>query len=568
MKITTTLRSCGVTVLAALVVLAAGCAHRQASPPAPSDPVADNVPYVHQGSTGRSVAPDPDFVHTGSPEAKPLPAVTAPSPKVEPTPVRPLATTSSDSRFRTSTAAFPTGNRQTSALLVEKTVPIEVLVGQPFDIVYKVTNLTDLVLQDVTLTDDTANNFRAEQSTPKADRTGPGGATWVIGELAPRQSKEIRVRGTALAEGFITGCGTATFRPTVCETIKVVKPAIQLAKTMPAQVIQCDPIPVKLTVKNNGSSELTNVRVTDSLPAGLLTDAGQSSATFDAGTLAPGQSKDFAFNAKAARTGKFLNPAKATSAQGVEAVADASVTVVKPVLSVVCAVPAEKEIAGTRFTEFIGRPFQVCWEVKNSGDAAAADSVLTVAVPAGLTFSSGTDGGSASGANVSWNLGSLAPGASKRVCGTFSGPSAGSYAFNASTRGVCAEPASTSCSVIIQGINAILVEVVDDPDPIQVGELTTYTIKVTNQGGGIDLRDLVVKAFFPAELDPVNASNNAQVTGKSVVWPTVASVPLKQTVTYTVRGKANAAGDARLKVEVTTRARQVPITEVESTTTY
>ena len=59
----------------------------------------------------------------------------------------------------------------------------------------------------------------------------------------------------------------------------------------------------------------------------------------------------------------------------------------------------------------------------------------------------------------------------------------------------------------IQGVSAILVEVVDDPDPIQVGEQTTYTVRVTNQGGGMDLRDVAVKAVLPAGIDPVSASN-------------------------------------------------------------
>jgi uncharacterized repeat protein (TIGR01451 family) len=470
--------------------------------------------------------------------------------------------------MKTSSAAFPTGDRRTSALLVEKTVPAQVLVGQPFDLVYRVSNLTDLTLDDVTLTCEASKNFLPENASPEPDRMGDNEATWNLGQLAPKQSKEIRIRGTAAEEGIITGCCTASFKPVICETIRVVKPAIQLEKTMPAQVVQCDPIPVKLVVKNTGSSQLSSVRVTDSLPAGLTTDAGQSSASFDAGTLAPGQTKEFAFVAKASRTGKFENPAKATSAEGVEASAKASVTVVKPALTVACTTPPEKEMEGVKFTQFFGRPFDVCWEVKNTGNAASANTVLDVPVPAGLTFRSATEGGAVAGGNVSWNLGSLAAGASKKVCATFVGATAGNYTFNASTKGVCADPATTTCSVVIQGINAILVEVVDDPDPIQIGEETTYTIRVTNQGGGTDLKDVVVKAMFPAEVNPGVASNNGQVSGKTVTWAAVPSVANKQTLTYTVKGKAVSAGDARLKVEVTTRARQTPIVEIESTTAY
>ncbi|MBC7834353.1 MAG: hypothetical protein H7Y88_04530, partial [Phycisphaerales bacterium] len=49
----------------------------------------------------------------------------------------------------TSTLAFPTGDRSTSVLLVEKTLPRQVRVGQDFDYQIKVTNLTDHTLTGV-----------------------------------------------------------------------------------------------------------------------------------------------------------------------------------------------------------------------------------------------------------------------------------------------------------------------------------------------------------------------------------------------------------------------------------
>lgn len=470
------------------------------------------------------------------------------------------------SKYVRGSMAFPTGLRESSGLLLEKVVPAEVLAGKPFSYEYRVINLTDYHLSQVVVTDKVTDNFTASDAAPRADSVSGGVATWKIDHLAPRETKTIKVTGSASSEGTVTTCGWATYLPILCEPIKVVKPAIELVKTMPAQVTQCDPIPVKLVVKNSGTSALTGVKVTDTLPSGLSSDVA---TTFDAGTLAPGQSKEFTFNAKAARTGSFTNPAKATSTQGVEATAQASVKVVKPALEIACITPGLKEgPLGTKYTEFIGRPFEVCWEVKNTGDAPAANTVIELPVPSGLTFRSATDGGTATGGNLVWNVGTLAPGASKKVCATFAGATGGDYAFKASAKGVCAEPASTSCGVFIQGVNAILVEVVDDPDPIQVGEETTYTIRVTNQGGGLPLLDVAVKAAFPAEIDPGVASNGGTVAGKAVSWAPVPSLAVKQTITYTVKGKGLKAGDARLQVEVTTRARQNPITELESTTVY
>ena len=94
-------------------------------------------------------------------------------------------------------AAFPTGNPQTSVLLVEQMAPAEVLVGQPFEVIYKVSNLTDLLVQDVKLHAHAARNFRGEDASPEPDQMSDGEAVWVLGDLPPRESRIIRVRGSA-----------------------------------------------------------------------------------------------------------------------------------------------------------------------------------------------------------------------------------------------------------------------------------------------------------------------------------------------------------------------------------
>jgi uncharacterized repeat protein (TIGR01451 family) len=528
-------------------------------------------------SSARSSYGSSSTAKVSKPAPAPAPAKSTPAPAPAPAPARsaggygPSHTSFEEggNKFVRGSMAFPTGLKESSGLLLEKVVPAEVLVGKPFSYEYKVINLTDYTLSDVSVTDRVTDNFRTSDSSPKADAVNGGVASWKVGTLGPRETKTIKVMGSASSEGTVTTCGWATYSPILCEPIKVVKPALELVKTMPAQVTQCDPIPVKLVVKNSGSSRLTAVKVTDTLPSGLTTDAGQSSVSFDAGNLNPGESKEFSFNAKAAKTGKYANPAKATSAQGVDAAAEASVMVVKPVLSIACITPAPKgTILDQQYVEFIGRPFEVCWEVKNTGDSASAATTVSLPVPAGLTFRSATEGGANNAGTVTWNVGSLAAGASKKVCATFSGSTGGTYNFSAAAKGTCAEPVNTACSVFIQGINAILVEVVDDPDPIEVGGTTTYKVEVTNQGGGLDLLDVSIKATFPDELEPQAPSNGGVVSGKSVTWPTVANLPLKAKLSYTVKGKGLKAGDARLKVDVTTKARQTPIVELESTTVY
>ncbi|MGE4181392.1 MAG: hypothetical protein AB7J34_16330 [Limisphaerales bacterium] len=466
--------------------------------------------------------------------------------------------------------AAASSSATTASVSVEKVVPSEVLVGRSFEIVIRVTNLGEGELQDVTLTDTTEGGARVEDATPKADQVDGKQSTWRLGNLGNRQTREVRVRAVATDETPITGCAVATFRPSACATTRVVRPAIELTKSMPAEALLCDPVPVKLVVRNSGTSALNDVRITDNLPEGLSTDSGESKRTFEVGRLNPGESREVGFGSKASRTGRFVNTASVTSAEGAEASAEAAINILQPVLTVACQTPPARTLQGIPepFVQFLGRPFEVCWEVGNSGNAPSANSRLDVVVPAGVEVRSATEGGSASGGRIAWNLGPIAPGGTKKVCATLVAARAGTYAFQASANGACAAPVETACSVRIQGVNAVLVELVDDPDPIQVGENTTYTVRDTHQGGGLDLLDVAVRVVFPDGMEPTAASNAGQVQGKTVTWAPVASLPLRQSLAYTVTGKGTAAGDHRLEVLVTTRGRQTPITEFESTTVY
>ena len=195
--------------------------------------------------------------------------------------------------------------------------------------------------------------------------------------------------------------------------------------------------------------------MSDALPDGLTSD-GKSSLAFDAGNLAPGESKEFKFNAMASKTGEFVNKATASSAQGVKAEASSTTVVREPVLTVACTAPEQR---------FMGRPFDVTFTVGNKGDTAAAGTVLEVPVPEGLTVKSASNGGQTAGNKLSWDLGSLAVNASQKVSATFVGANAGNFQFSPSAKGTCAKLVSSSCQTRVVGVPAILLEKVGRPGP-------------------------------------------------------------------------------------------------------
>ena len=106
----------------------------------------------------------------------------------------------------------------------------------------------------------------------------------------------------------------------------------------------------------------------------------------------------------------------------------------------------------------------------------------------------------------------------------------------------------------------------DDPDPLQVGEQTLYTIRITNQGNA-DLTNINTVAQYQKEVSPVS-SQGGTVDGKTVRFPTVPKLAAKQSVTYTVTGKAVEIGDHRLVVTLTEDQLLSPVKEEESTRVY
>ena len=241
---------------------------------------------------------------------------------------------------------------------MNKTMPPEASLGGEFMAELHLT--AQACAGNVVVHDTVPANASYVRSEPAATVDG-NLLTWQIGNLEAGESRDIKLWLKAEQEGMIVNCASVSAEPRTCAATRVVHPAIQLLKQAPAEVVICDPIPMTLTVKNTGSSALTGVKVNDSLPEGLTSD-GKSSLAFDAGNLAPGDTREFKFNAMASKTGEFVNKATASTVQGVKADASSTTVVREPVLTVACTAPEQR---------YMGRPFDVTFTVANKGDTAA-----------------------------------------------------------------------------------------------------------------------------------------------------------------------------------------------------
>lgn len=503
----------------------------------------------------------------GEPAPAPAPRAEAPRERAEPRaePVRRQSTagcTPDVGPNETVTSqAFPTGDVASSGLIVHTIMPREVRVNQPYEYRLQVCNLTSGDLQNVVVVHENQNNFELISSNPQASRGADGNPQWVLGNLGPNESRIITVTARADRTGVSSNCITATYNNLLCAETTVVEPALALRKTATPEALICDPIEITYVVTNTGTGDCDNVVVRDQLPEGLTVN-GQRTVSFDAGNLAAGQSREFKVSAKAGRTGRFSSPASATSGCGADANAEAVSTVVtQPVLAI------EAECINR---VYLGRNVTFKWTVTNSGDAASQNTVVTAPVPAGSEFVSASSGGTLQGGNVVWNVGTLAATNGSREISMDVRPTGiGTLRAVATAAGVCAEQVADGCETDVQGIPAILLEVVDDPDPVRVGDTTTYIIQVKNQGSATD-RNIRIVCTLPAEQEYVSSTGATQssVSGRTITFAPLPSLAPQQTVTWRVTVRAVAAGNIRFGTSMTSDSFERPIEETEATYLY
>ena len=455
--------------------------------------------------------------------------------------------------------AYPTGDRATSVILLERLTPAEVRAGEDYSYTVKLTNLARVPIEGLVLTEEIAAGLDVSDITPKPDRREGHKAVWDLGTLGAREAWSAKISGQSSGTGELKSCAQITFSMGACSTTKVVQPELELVKTAPAEVLVCDPIPLRFVVTNAGSGVARNVVITDRLPAGWTAGDGGNELRFDAGDLAAGQSREFSASVKSSETGEFTNTARAEEAGGLSAEASASTAVRKPTLVVTK--------TGPKF-RYIGRPAKFEITVANEGDAPARNTVLVDTLPAGVKFAKASDNGQFSSGQVTWNLGTLDAGAERTVSVTITPTRADKLRNEAVARAYCAE-GSGAAPLEVKGIPAILLEVIDIHDPIEVGSQETYEITVVNQGSA-DGTNIAITCTLPTEQDYVSTSGptDASVSGKTVKFAPLRSLAPKAKVVYRVVIKGTAVGDVRFKVSMTSDQVNSPVTETESTNIY
>jgi len=432
-------------------------------------------------------------------------------------------------------------------------MPAEASIGQEF--MYEIDLAAAECVGNVVVTDMVPAGATYVRSEPPAQVNG-NQLIWRFPSMDAGATQVIKVWVKADKEGTLVSCATVTADPRMCASIFVGKPALAIEKTGPETALVGTDIMYNVTVKNTGTMVVKDVELTDAVPDGLSHSSGKNMLSFTIGDLGPGQSKSVPVTLKALKAGRFCNVATATSSNAGKVSDDACTKVIQALLKVAK--------SGTK-EQFTGRKADYAIVVSNAGDADLANVVVTDSAPAETTILT-AEGASVSGNTATWTIPMLKAGENKSFKIELTARAAGTFCNRVTAASGALKESAEACTVW-KGQAALLIEVVDDPDPIGIGVPTTITIRVTNQGTADD-NNVLLLAEFEDELDPVSATNGGTVSGKKVTWAPYPRLAAKQSFEYKVVAKGVALGDHRLKVLLTSDLLKRPVTEEESTHVY
>jgi uncharacterized repeat protein (TIGR01451 family) len=266
---------------------------------------------------------------------------------------------------------------------------------------------------------------------------------------------------------------------------------------------------------------------------------------------------------KANEPGDFESGAVAVGGNDLTAESQVTMTaILQPELSVMVECPEQR---------YLDRDAAYTVTVENNGNGPATNTVVSATIPTtiGSEFVSATGNGVVRNGMVIWDAGTLDAGASRTFEFRIRANQRGSAATNVTVNADCAEDVSDSCSTRFVGIPALLLEVIDVVDPVEVGQQTQYIIEVTNQGSA-DGTQIVITAELPASqrLVATDGPTAASVDGRVITFAALPELDPGATIRWTVTVEAIEEADARFRVSMDAAELQSSVDETEATNLY
>jgi uncharacterized repeat protein (TIGR01451 family) len=437
-------------------------------------------------------------------------------------------------------------------------------VGKPVSVRIAVRNTGSIPACEVEVRDQVPKGTKLLGTTPQATRGTRGEIVWTLGTIRPGEESTVEMQLMPTAEGEIGSVATVHFGADATARSIATRPQLVVETTTATpKVLIGDPVVLTVTVTNPGTGVATGVVLEERIPAGLQHPAG-AELEYEVGDLKPGESRKLDLPLLAQKPGATVNLISARGDGNLRAEHKLALEVIAPQLDVVVEGPKKR---------YLERQATYQVSVSNAGTASARKIELVASLPTGLKFVSANNAGYYEEAtrSVHWNLEELPANDSGSVELVTMPVEAGQHAIKlrgTAQKGLIVEKEQP---VLVEGVAAILFQVADSADPVEIGGETTYEVRVMNQGSKA-AANVRLSVILPPELKPVAAegpTRHGLVDGNRVNFDGLASLAPKAEMIYRVKVKALKAGDLRACFELLTDDMQSrPVKKEESTRVY
>jgi uncharacterized repeat protein (TIGR01451 family) len=450
---------------------------------------------------------------------------------------------------------------QSPQLMIQKTAPKEVQVGRPAVFRVTVRNTGSAPACQVEIHDQVPRGARLVDTTPKARRGVNGELIWTLGTIPPGQESFVEMQIMPTAEGEIGSVATVHFGADASARTIATRPQLVLETALPETVLIGDQVVLGIVISNHGTGVAAGVVLEERIPPGLAHPAGKE-LEYAVGDLKPGESRRLELPLVADQAGKAVNLLVARGEGNLRVEDKRAVDVLAPKLDVALEGPKRR---------FLERQATYQLLVHNPGTASARKVELAAYLPEGLKFVSANNSGyyDETTRTVRWQLEELPAQETGSVELVTMPVEAGQHAIKlrgSAQKGLLVEKEQP---VLVEGLAAILFQVADSADPVEVGRETTYEIRVVNQGSKA-ASNVRLSVLLPADLEPLAAEGPTRFAreGNNVVFDGLASLAPKAETVYRVRVRAVRAGDLRARFQLQTDDMQTPVMKEESTRAY
>jgi uncharacterized repeat protein (TIGR01451 family) len=449
---------------------------------------------------------------------------------------------------------------QNPSVTIQKFAPGEIQVGKAAKFVIQVRNVGTQAASDVTIRDEVPQGTRLVSTSPNAQPNGSQ-LVWQLGKLSAGEERTLEMQLMPTAEGEIGSVATVSYSAQASVKTRCTMPQLAVRLTTPEKVMIGQEQRVKIEIRNPGTGDATGVMLFENVPQNVRHAAGPA-LEFEIGTLRAGETRELELSLLAEKAGKVINVLTARADGNLQVQQQVEFEVIAPALAVTVIGPERR---------YLERPATYEVNVENPGTAPAHDVQIITKLPKGLRFVRANNMGEYDSAShaVYWSLAELPEGESGKVELVAMPIETGPQTLEVESRASQGLSDQTTQQIVIEGLAAIMFEVRDLEDPIEVGGETGYEIRVVNQGTKA-ATNLRVAVNLPPGLQVVSAEGETQYAaqGNVLVFEPLGQLAAKADTVYRIRAQGTQAGDQRVTVEVHTDDLGQPIRREESTRVF